>query len=282
LFVANETQTYPHNFVVTATSPFCLKENSGANAAVVTAADFYLKATSTTTTTTLEFYDEDPATLKPRTLLATASVTLVAGVGGWYGGVFTPPVPILPNTNYFIGVNLQGGIQPGLIANGPGVKSTPHWWNKAAGWTGPFASYGWKYRVYGGSHAGLVASYGTGKIGSGGATPLLMGQGWPNTGNLFSLNLSGALHGAPAVLMLGVRANIPFSFGTAYVFPIALTLTGTTLGTAPGAGYLLTDLPIPVNPALHLAKVAFQSWIVDAGAADSLSNSNGVEITIGH
>jgi hypothetical protein len=281
-FVANETRAAAGAFLYQpAVSPFCLEESTGASATVITAADFYLES-STLTSTTLELYDQDPVTRKPGNRLAATGVTLVRGVAGWYGGVFSPPVQIPPNTSFFIGVDLAAGIQPMVSANGPGVRSTPHWWNKAAGWTGPVALLGWKYRVYCDTHRGGFAGYGSGKMGTGGGVPVLVGQGWPNTGNQVSLNLSGALPGAPALLLWGGHANLPVPPGTLHVSPVLLATLGTPSGPAPGSGSLLTDVTIPRDAALAGARIAFQSWILDAGATLWLSHSNGVEGLIGH
>jgi hypothetical protein len=278
-FVANENNTGA--FFGTATSPFVLKETTGPTPALISAIEFYLKTTSSTTTT-VELYDEDPVTGKPNNLLGSGPLTLTPTIEGWYGGVLPTPVLLLPNTNFFVGINLGGGIQPMLVTNGSGVRSTPHWWNKTAGWSGPHASYGWRYRVYCFTNQGAFATYGTGKSGSGSAVPEIHGLGFPNTTNTVTIQLARALGGAPAVLLWGRRSSLPTLFGTVYSFPILVTTVHTTNGSGSVVGWFNLDITLPDDPSLSGAMVAFQYWVVDAGAQDSLSHSNGLEMTIGH
>jgi hypothetical protein len=62
---------------------------------------------------------------------------------------------------------------------------------------------------------------------------------------------------------------------------VLFTSANVTLGLAPGAGYLNTDLDVPLDRSLAGVQAAFQSWILDAGAAQGISNSNGLLMKIG-
>ena len=258
-----------------ATSWFALKLTAQ-NAMAVSAVEFYLVAT-TTRQTMVGLYDEDPATGKPRTLLASAQVQLQAGVPAWRGAAFATPVPMLPNTNYFVAVQLGGGISPGFH---PGGQLVTHYWSPPT-WSGPFNTQRWMYRVYCGLNSAAFSTYGTGKAGSGTFVPAMAGLGFPNAGNPITLQLHTALAGNAMLLLWGRQASLATGVGTVYSFPIVLVTAGLTLGSGHGVGYVNTELDVPNDRSLAGAQVALQGWVLDAGAAQGIAHTNGLLMTIG-
>jgi hypothetical protein len=244
---------------------------------LVSGAEFYLRSTGPTQTT-IGFYDEDTATGRPNNLVASATAQLTPGVPGWYGAAFVPPVPVFPNTNYFVAVMQGPTIQAGMKTGG---QPATYYFGPPA-WSGPFTSRPLMFRVYCGVSTGAWTTYGAGKAGSGAVVPAIAGFGFPNGGNPINVQVSSTLGSAPALVLWGRQANLGTAIGTVYAFPILLTTASLTQGSGPGAGYADTEFAVPADASLAGAQLAFQAWIPDAGAQDSIAHTNGLALTIGN
>jgi hypothetical protein len=262
-------------FVSFATSWFALKWNSP-TPKIVSGAEFYLNSTMATQTV-IGFFDEDTTTGKPNNLIASTPIQLPLLTPSWYGAAFAAPIPVLPNTNYFVAVQLGGGIQAGTWTGG---QTVTHYWSPPA-WSGPWNTQRWMARVYCGANSGAFSNYGSGKAGSGSFVPAMLGIGFPNTGNPITIQVNSALGGAPAILLWGRRAGITTGIGTIYAFPVLATTVDVARGSLPGRGYLNTELVLPLDSSLAGAQIAFQTWVPDAGALDSVSHSDGLLMIIG-
>lgn len=127
---------------------------------------------------------------------------------------------------------------------------------------------------------GCVTTLGPGLSGAGGIVPELdLGSG--SCGGILTLDLHGALGGAPALLLAGTKsASIPAAGGTVYVdvtspptVIVPLPLGGTP--GQPGAGSLL----LTQNLGAYLpVTLTLQFAVFDANAPFGVALSNGVRI----
>ena len=274
--VDNLNENAPVTYYATAADYFCIKRPFTAPL-VLTALEYRLSGT-TAANVDVGVWDEDPVTLKPRALLGSGTATLTANVPDWYGATFSAPILILAAGNYFVGVKMVAGVKVGLTTSG---TVTPHYFSPTTGWNGPFANYGWPFRLYANTHNGAYASYGTGQAGTGPLVPVLRGLGWPNTTNTIGIQASQGLLGAPGVFLLGFRITLPIQIGTIYAYP-TVTIPVTLAGTAPAPGYATLALTVPNDPGLNGAQLSTQAWILDAGSATGFAHTGGIEITVGH
>ena len=265
-----------NTYFVAASTWFCMKRTTAAPM-TITAVEFNLLSIGPTTGVSVGIWSENGATGKPQSLLGSGAVTLVPNVPGYYGATLTTPVVLTAPGSYFVGVELIANVQPS-IANG---TLTPHWLNPTSGWSGPFNTGGWSFRIHCGVHAGGYVAYGTGQVGSGAAIPRATGLGFPNTGNRIRLLASNALGAATGAFAVGPRTSVALPpFGTLYVTP-AIVLPVVSNGGAPGAGWAALDLVVPVNPSLNNQKLSWQVLVIDGGASAGLAHTQGVEITFG-
>jgi len=115
---------------------------------------------------------------------------------------------------------------------------------------------------------------GNGLAGTGGITPLLVGDGALTTGSSASVTLSGALPNSQAWLLFGLsQVDVPFRGGILVPSPdivlAALPISGT------GDLALATTWPaLPSNTA-----VTFQYWVIDPAGPVGVSASNGLSGT---
>ena len=142
-------------------------------------------------------------------------------------------------------------------------------WYPAPDWLRPMI------RLRCGSQGGLVMPFGTWTQG---LWTNLSGLGMPVLGETPSIALSTdqIQHGLTALLLWGGRADLQVPFGRLYVLPV---LTATQSVVVPG--YLLTPVPIPKDPALVGAEVAFQAWTMHLQSTSVRAHSNGVAFRIG-
>ncbi|MFN0139454.1 MAG: cytochrome c peroxidase [Pyrinomonadaceae bacterium] len=120
---------------------------------------------------------------------------------------------------------------------------------------------------------------GTGRAGSGAATPLIRGISPPIAGNSnFTVSVNRALGNANAVLVIdsvdpGVGTTIPATGSFARV-------TTTTQNTGAANGWASLTMPIPATSNI-VGRTFFARWYVqDAGAANGFSVSQAVRFTV--
>ncbi|MBL8897157.1 MAG: VCBS repeat-containing protein [Planctomycetes bacterium] len=141
-------------------------------------------------------------------------------------------------------------------------------------------------RRFHGAGLGFTRQYGQSLAGSDGRLPVLGGTGPLRVGFATELRLRAGLGGAPALLIFGAtQIALPNFAGfpglTLYAapdygaFPILL---GGTAGRA-GAGNF--DISSTIDPTLAGAVLFAQALIIDPGAANGVSATNGVERNIG-
>ena len=131
--------------------------------------------------------------------------------------------------------------------------------------------------------AGGFAGYGDGLVGAGGYEPTIAGTGCPTPGQPLAIHLGSVVGAAPGALLAGsVPAAQPLFGGTVLVLPAVAPpiLVGGTAG-APGDGALSIPLLVPAAPGVSGVSVYFQGVFIDAAAAQGLSFTSGVRVTIG-
>lgn len=163
----------------------------------------------------------------------------------------------------------QGGTGNGTVIPTTPVATAGYWVNVATvpddGCTG----------------AGL--EYGTGLAGSGGFVPHLGSYGCPDVGRTVTLQLDRCLGGTFGLLLLGTSpASLPAYGGTQLLAPIEAMVQFQCTGPigAPGVGTITAPLPL-TNPALIGLSIYFQAGLLDDGASQGVSISNGLQLVIG-
>ena len=130
--------------------------------------------------------------------------------------------------------------------------------------------------------AGTFTNYGTGLAGSGGITPTITGADAPNVGKKLKIEVGSGIGGGQGVLLLGTaQLSFPFFGGTLLVLPDLPSLTYTLDGAGNGMGTKTLSIGIPNNPNLAGANVYGQALTIDAGAAQGISFTDGLCVTIG-
>ncbi len=255
----------------------------------VTALEMNIYATRDATVGEMRLYDEDPITGRPNQLLASAPVIVNASHA--FYGTMVAPTPLTAGQNFFIATRIGPAGTAAINASfsySQGVK-TPHCYMNTATstlhWSGPtqpMNSWAWRYRLYCDTHTGSWNYYGAPKPGTFGRRPILLGLGYPNLGNRITLQVSSGQRNAPAAILLGMRADIPFQpFGTVYVFPALVTIPGVLQGGALLPSWNLT-FRVPDTPTITGGRIAAQSLILDSGATFGLAHTGGAEIVVGN
>lgn len=138
-----------------------------------------------------------------------------------------------------------------------------------------------------GEFCSAPTAYGVGKAGSGAVLPRLSASGGPaEPGNAdFTINLSGGLGGANALLILGLApSSVQAPWGRLLVdvagphLMIPFVLTGAAGGF--GAGTANVPLPIPADVGTARFDVYFQAIVFDSGAAAGVSHSRGLKVEV--
>lgn len=126
--------------------------------------------------------------------------------------------------------------------------------------------------------------YGVGCAGSGGFIPQLGLRGCPSTGNAVTLEITGGLGGATALVLFGTSMGSTAMGGgcTLLVSPVLPLVGVLPLSAAgPGGGAIAVDAVIPTGVATP-ATLTMQVIVVDAGVPAGHANSNGLLVVIAH
>jgi hypothetical protein len=130
---------------------------------------------------------------------------------------------------------------------------------------------------------GTVASYGAGLAGSGGFVPTLTASGCPDLGSTLTVQVTGGLGGAPALLLLGsAPAAQPKWGGTLLVSALVgvpLVLSGP--GGVGGAGSATLAGSVPGDSSALGVSAFLQLLVADSGAPAGVALSAGLKLQIG-
>jgi len=132
--------------------------------------------------------------------------------------------------------------------------------------------------------SGGWTAFGAGLPGAGGHVPGLFGTGCPLPGATVLLHLDQIVGGTTGVLFLGFASGAgPFKGGTFHAGALFLALTLPIGGAsgAPGAGALALPAALPANAALSGLSIFLQGAFHDAAAVQSVSLTQGLQLTIG-
>ncbi len=140
-------------------------------------------------------------------------------------------------------------------------------------------------RIYANTPFGTLP-YGNGTAGTGALAPQIDATGPIATGQITSIDVTSALGGAPAALLLGTgpasRVSTPLLGGTLHVLPSAtlpLALSGP--GGVPGTGTAQVVWSIPPQPTLAGLNINAQVLVLDGSAPGGVAMSPGLELWIG-
>jgi VCBS repeat protein len=144
----------------------------------------------------------------------------------------------------------------------------------------------WHFRNYrfDGRADGTVLQYGLAQAtpGTGGRHPILGSAGPARPGQPAELSLARGRGHASGVLMLGKERDDVLDGGIRLLVHAPVVVHSLVLDGAPGvAGAGSTVVSLPVSPALVGRTMRFQAVLVDPGASNGLSASNGLEIVFG-
>jgi hypothetical protein len=130
---------------------------------------------------------------------------------------------------------------------------------------------------------GQGLEYGTGLAGTGGFVPHFASSGCPDVNSPFTLAIDKAIGGGAGMLLISATpANVPLFGGTLLVGLNAFSLGIHASGSAGAAGVGAYALPLLLSdPSLTGASVYLQAGFLDAGATQSVSLTNGLQIKIG-
>ena len=188
------------------------------------------------------------------------------------GGAFTVGVKII-STGLLVGpITDTDGCQPGK--NRIFDVNSGSWGDGCSfGITGDFVTRA----IVEPTCAGAATSYGAGLAGTGGVTPTLGVTGSPCIGQSFTMDLAQAAPSSGALLFLGFSsANIPGYGGALLVNPV-ITIP---FATSP-AGAASFPANVPNDAGLIGASAFVQCWVADPGAVFGVSQTAGLQITIG-
>lgn len=128
---------------------------------------------------------------------------------------------------------------------------------------------------------GSIEKYGVGLAGSGGFVPQLAIAGCPAPGAIVTLTVAEGLGGAHGCLLVGVERNsLPYLGGTVLVVPLYVVVHALR-GSGDGAGEFAAGLRVPRLPGFANSCFYFQGAYCDPGAAQGVSFTAGIKVTIG-
>lgn len=235
----------------------------------------------------IELWSHDPVGNRPLASLGAGGAWTMTRVNCWQGASFAQPVALSAGQEYWLVWWTTMFCQASFSSAAP---NTDYCFSADGGFSwqqsapGVNYSQACKFRLYEAGNVGTTLLYGTGKPGTGGLVPAIAVSGWPAIGNPLDVTLDLAARRVPAVLFAGSQWNAPLGpVGTLLVLPV-LDFAATTVSIvspAPIAGAATLSFPVPLDPTLRGGQVALQWWVLDAGAVESLTHSEGALVTIG-
>lgn len=235
----------------------------------------------------LEIWTHDPVLNRPGTSLGASASWSMTRVNCWQGAGFPQPVALAAGQEFWVVWWTTMFCQASFSTAAPNLD---YCYSADGGftWQQQASGVNWsracKYRLYEAGNVGTVQLYGAGKPGTGGLVPAIGVCGYPAIGNPLDLTLDLAARRVPAVLLVGTAWNAPLGpLGTLLVQPVAElpATTASIFSPAPLAGAATLGVLVPFDPTLRGAQVALQWWVLDAGAIESLSHSEGALVTVG-
>lgn len=143
-----------------------------------------------------------------------------------------------------------------------------------------FSSQGFRAVVLDPDSDGGFDVYGAGCAGSGGFTPGLWGQGWPQGGGAIDFALTNGPGGGTGLLLVGLgNGSAPFKGCTLSVLPLS-PLSLPLFLTAGGAGGGQWSLHVTLPPSVPAGSLFMQAALVDAGAPSGVTLTNGLRIDL--
>ena len=151
------------------------------------------------------------------------------------------------------------------------------------------AAYIHRNVLHSGETGGFRLQYGAGTPGTGGMIPTLGAAGPFRLGETPEIRLTGAVGGTLSSLAVGTSASelagFPFPSTTVYVDPLGATFVVIPVpvgGPAGEVGKGSWALPVSVTANMAAATSFYhQAFVLDLGAADFFSATNGLEIDYG-
>jgi hypothetical protein len=245
---------------------FALILQTGANAETVFGFDLLTRAMSAPVNTTIVLYLADPAGQPIIPPARTGPMTVIPNFQ-LHVGVLNSSITIPANTRYFIGFAEAGMHHPICAAAG---TPTSYYWHppNATTWNGTFQQ-NWSYRV---TCAPGYGTYGAGCRASNQMVPVLANTGVPRLNQSFSVDLSQAPAGRPAILFFGASRttwfNIPLPLDlTPFGAPCSVLASAeVTISTATNAsGTASIPINVPNDAGLIGAGFFNQFWLIDPG-----------------
>ncbi|MBL8897996.1 MAG: hypothetical protein JNM84_10235 [Planctomycetes bacterium] len=139
----------------------------------------------------------------------------------------------------------------------------------------------WLYSLYGALLYGSQ-TYGVGAPGSSGIAPMLQNAAGALLGHRIAPSIDRAIGGAPVcfAVSLSGATRIPLGAGEWLVQGPLTVIGGITSGPSgsSGVGTLAFPFTLPVEPSARGTSLNFQALVLDAGAIDGFSLTNGLEV----
>jgi hypothetical protein len=172
-------------------------------------------------------------------------------------------------------------VTAGLTGAAPILATSVNVGDGSSGYS-PF-EYLWEIDLNGPGCNGYGDAYGAGLAGKGGIVPQLSVTGCPELNQPIAIVGTQIVGGAPGVLALAAApASIPLFGGTLLVLPGSPTLAVFAAGAAGVAGAGQFTLPFTAtDPSLIGASVYLQARFLDAQAVQSVSLTNGLQVSFG-
>jgi len=234
-------------------------------------------------------WNHDAANNRPQTQLAIGTWGM-SSIRGWQGANLSGPVPLSLGQTFWIVWSCVNGSQSSIEGSGSGAQEYRGSFDGGATWNGPFQSYQWKFRVWGGGQPGQYEAYGSGCAGSNRGTPELGWNGIPDLGLNLDILLARGLPSSSAFMAIGdsdsswLANPLPYDLAPqgAPGCLVRASVATSLFRPIDAAGNATATLSIPANPALLAFRFFDQWWVLDAAANPlGLVVSNGGAGAIG-
>lgn len=229
-----------------------------------------------TGTNRLAIWGHDAANDRPSAPLALPASWSMVAARCWQGAAFAAPVPLAGGTTFWLVwdvVNFaQNSVAATTVTPNVDVRVSADGgasWHAAVVWAA-------KLRIHEPHPTGTVLTYGAAKPGVHG-DPRIDISGWPSVGNAFDVWVDDTARNVPALLLIGLPANVPLPFATVLVDPGPVLFFTTRFGTTPSfRGTATHTFRVPNLPAAAGFPLSFQWGVFDPAAADGLSHTAAV------